>query len=136
MPNKKHETWYVRTPQSAMDGLIDKPMNATNFSDKFKKVFPYQKFGSLIAHDILGKSTKSKGKTPISSKTLATTSSNSRRSRLVTGMGLSRHKVGSNWWAHLRRFRVLVLGMWMAFTFSYEKFGFGEGQRAEESCGR
>ncbi|GMN62553.1 hypothetical protein TIFTF001_031636 [Ficus carica] len=24
MPNKKHEPWYVRTPQSAMDGLIDK----------------------------------------------------------------------------------------------------------------
>ncbi|GMN68309.1 hypothetical protein TIFTF001_037367 [Ficus carica] len=24
MPNKKHEPWYVRMPQSAMDGLIDK----------------------------------------------------------------------------------------------------------------
>ncbi|GMN59991.1 hypothetical protein TIFTF001_029081 [Ficus carica] len=37
MPNKKHEPWYARTPQSAMDGLIDKSMNATDFSDKFKK---------------------------------------------------------------------------------------------------
>ncbi|GMN51254.1 hypothetical protein TIFTF001_020413 [Ficus carica] len=24
MPNKKHEPWYVRMPQSTMDGLIDK----------------------------------------------------------------------------------------------------------------
>ena len=53
MPNKKHEpwyvrtpqsameglidkSWYVRTPQSAMDGLIDKSMNATEISDKFE----------------------------------------------------------------------------------------------------
>ena len=31
MPNKKHEPWYARTPQAAMDGLIDKSMNATEF---------------------------------------------------------------------------------------------------------
>ena len=31
MPNEKHEPWYARTPQSAMDGLIDKSMNATEF---------------------------------------------------------------------------------------------------------
>ena len=37
MPNKKHEPWYARTSQSAMDGLIDKSMNATDFSDKFEK---------------------------------------------------------------------------------------------------
>ena len=37
MPNKKHEPWYARTPQSALDGLIDKSMNATDFSDKFEK---------------------------------------------------------------------------------------------------
>ena len=37
MPNKKHEPWYVGMPQSAMDGLIDKSMNATDFSNKFEK---------------------------------------------------------------------------------------------------
>ena len=37
MPNKKHEPWYVKMPQSDMDGLIDKFMNATDFSDKFEK---------------------------------------------------------------------------------------------------
>ena len=37
MPNKKHEPWYVRTPQLAMDGLIDKSMKATDFYDKFEK---------------------------------------------------------------------------------------------------
>ena len=61
-----------------------------------------------------------------SSKILGTKSSISRRPRLVTGMGSPRHKVGSNRWDRRRRFRVLVLGMWMAFTFFAEKFGFGE----------
>lgn len=29
--NRKHEPWYARTPQSAMEGLIDKSMKATEF---------------------------------------------------------------------------------------------------------
>ena len=36
MPNKKHEPWYVRMPQSAMDGLIDESMNAIEFYAKFE----------------------------------------------------------------------------------------------------
>ncbi|GMN21615.1 hypothetical protein TIFTF001_040070 [Ficus carica] len=31
MPNKKHEPWYVRTPQSVMEGLIDKSYERHGF---------------------------------------------------------------------------------------------------------
>ena len=31
MPNMKREPWHARMPQSAMDGQIDKSMNATEF---------------------------------------------------------------------------------------------------------
>ena len=40
----KHEPWYVKTPQSAMDGLIDKSRIWTpRKSDKFKEFVKNQR---------------------------------------------------------------------------------------------